>query len=215
MKMSDLNKGKFITFEGIDGCGKSTQVKMLVDKLEQLSMDVITIREPGGTRISESIRDILLYRDTHELSERTEALLMTASRAQLTKEMILPALNKGTWVIADRYADSTLAYQGGGRQINIDSLEKLNQFATYDTMPDLTFFIDILPDEGVKRQKTKLDRIEQAGIDFQSSVRDVYLKLAEKYSDRIVVIDGQEEIDTIHKNIWKEFKKRMLEMYNE
>ncbi len=211
MKMSDLNKGKFITFEGIDGCGKSTQVKMLVEKLEKLKMDVITIREPGGTRISESIRDILLYRDTHELSERTEALLMTASRAQLTKEIILPALKKGTWVIADRYADSTLAYQGGGRQIDIDKLEKLNQFATYDTIPDLTFFIDILPNEGVKRQKTKLDRIEQAGVDFQSGVRDQYLKLAKKYSDRIIIIDGQEDIDAIHKNIWKEFEQKMLE----
>ena len=209
--MSNLNKGKFITFEGIDGCGKSTQVKMLVDKLEQLSINVIAIREPGGTRISESIRDILLYRDTQELGKRTEALLMTASRAQLTKEVILPSLSKGTWVIADRYADSTLAYQGGGREIEVDLLEKLNQFATYDKIPDLTFFIDILPDEGVKRQKTKLDRIEQAGIDFQSSVRNLYLKLAEKYSDRIIIINGQENINTIHENIWQEFEKRMLE----
>ena len=211
MKMSTLNKGKFITFEGIDGCGKSTQVKMLIEKLEQLGMDVITIREPGGTRISESIRDILLYRDTHELSERTEALLMTASRAQLTNEIILPALDKGTWVIADRYADSTLAYQGGGRQVDINSLEKLNQFATYDIVPDLTYFIDILPDEGVKRQKAKLDRIEQAGIDFQSKVRNLYLKLAEKYSDRIIIINGQDDINTIHNNIWQEFEQRMLE----
>ena len=210
--MSTLTKGKFITFEGIDGCGKSTQVKMLVEKLEQLNMDVITIREPGGNRISESIRDILLYRDTHELGGRTEALLMTASRAQLTKEVIVPALEKGTWVIADRYADSTLAYQGGGRQIDIDSLEDLNRFATYDTIPDLTFFIDILSDEGVRRQNTKLDRIEQAGIDFQGRVRDQYLKLAEIYSGRIVVIDGLDEIDAIHKNIWKKFKERMLEI---
>ena len=209
--MSVLNKGKFITFEGIDGCGKSTQVKMLVEKLEQLNMDVITIREPGGTRISESIREILLYRDTHELGERTEALLMTASRTQLTKEVIIPALNKGTWVIADRYADSTLAYQGGGRKVNIEWLEKLNKFATYDTSPDLTFFIDILPYEGVRRQKYKQDRIEQAGIDFQKSTRDLYLKLAEKYSDRIIVINGQEDIDTIHKNIWNKFENRMLE----
>ncbi len=209
--MSILNRGKFITFEGIDGCGKSTQVKMLIEKLEQLKIDVITIREPGGTRISESIRDILLYRDTHELGERTEALLMTASRAQLTKEVILPALNNGVWVIADRYGDSTLAYQGGGRKVDIDSLEKLNKFATYDTVPDLTFFIDILPDEGVRRQKTKLDRIEQAGVDFQSNTRMQYLKLAEKYSNRIIIINGQENIDTIHKNIWKEFKQRMLE----
>ena len=209
--MSALNKGKFITFEGIDGCGKSTQVKMLVEKLKQLNMDVITIREPGGTRISESIRDILLYRDTYELGERTEALLMTASRAQLTKELILPALNEGKWVIADRYADSTLAYQGGGRKVDSEWLKKLNEFATYDTIPDLTFFIDILPDEGVRRQKSKLDRIEQAGIDFQSRTRDLYIKLAEKYSERIIVINGQEDIDTIHKNIWKEFENRMLE----
>jgi len=209
--MSNLNKGKFITFEGIDGCGKSTQVKMLVEKLTQLNMNVITIREPGGTRISESIREILLYRDTHELSERTEALLMTASRAQLTNEIILPTLDKGTWVIGDRYADSTLAYQGGGREVDIDSLNNLNRFATYDTVPDLTFFIDILPDEGARRQNTKQDRIEQAGIDFQSRVRDQYLKLAEKYSDRIIVIDGQQNIDLIHNNIWKEFEQRMLE----
>ncbi len=209
--MSILRNNKFISFEGIDGCGKSTQVKMLVEKLEQLNMDVITIREPGGTRISESIRDILLYRDTHELSERTEALLMTASRAQVTKEVILPALNKGIWVIADRYADSTIAYQGGGRKVDIDSLEKLNQFATYDTVPDLTFFIDILPDEGVRRQKLKQDRIEQAGIDLQSRTRELYLKLAEKYNNRIIVINGQEDINTIHKNIWKEFKQRILE----
>ena len=209
--MFTLNKGKFITFEGIDGCGKSTQVKMLVEKLEQLNMDVITIREPGGTRISESIREILLYRETHELGERTESLLMTASRAQLTKEVILPALSEGTWVIADRYADSTLAYQGGGRGVDVDWLEKLNQFATYDTTPDLTYFIDILPDEGAKRQNTKLDRIEQAGIDFQSSVRDRYLKLVDKYSDRIIIIDGQKDIDAIHENIWNEFKNRVLE----
>ena len=179
-KMSILNKGKFITFEGIDGCGKSTQVKMIVDRLKEIDLDVITIREPGGTRISESIRDILLYRDTHELGERTEALLMTASRAQVTKEIIIPSLNNGKWVIADRYADSTLAYQGGGRKITIDWLEKINQFATYDTVPDLTFFIDILPDEGKKRQKSKLDRIEQAGIDFQSTYKRFISKISKK-----------------------------------
>ncbi|NHZ86016.1 MAG: dTMP kinase [Planctomycetia bacterium] len=209
--MSTFSKGKFITFEGIDGCGKSTQVKMLVENLEQLNMDVITIREPGGTRISESIRDILLYRDTHELDERTESLLMTASRAQLTKEKILPALNNGTWVIADRYADSTLAYQGGGRKIDVEWLVKLNKFATFDTEPDLTFFIDISPDEGIRRQKTKQDRIEQAGIDFQKRTRERYLKLAERYSNRIIIINGQEDINTIHNNIWKEFEQRMLE----
>ena len=209
--MSNFNKGKLVTFEGIDGCGKSTQVKMLVEKLEKLGMDVITVREPGGTRISESIRDILLYRDTYELGDRTEALLMTASRAQLTAEVILPALKNGTWVIADRYADSTIAYQGGGRNVEIKRLDKLNQFATYDTVPDLTIFIDIIPEEGVRRQKTKLDRIEQAGIDFQSRTRDIYLKLAKKNSDRVIIINGEQDIKTIHNDIWEIFKKRMLE----
>lgn len=210
-KMSILNKGKFITFEGIDGCGKSTQVKMIVERLKELDLNVVTIREPGGTRISESIRDILLYRDTHELGERTEALLMTASRAQVTKEVIIPSLNDGKWVIADRYADSTLAYQGGGRKITIDWLEKINQFATYDTVPDLTFFIDILPDEGKKRQKTKLDRIEQAGIDFQARTRDLYLKLAKKYSNRYFIVDGHDKIEVINDIIWSEIRKRLLE----
>jgi len=206
-----LNKGKFLTFEGIDGCGKSTQVKMLVDKLKKSGVDVITIREPGGTRISESIRDILLYRDTHELGERTEALLMTASRAQVTKEIIIPALKNEKWVIADRYADSTIAYQGGGRNITVDWLEKINQFATYETVPDLTFFIDILPDEGKKRQNSKLDRIEQAGIEFQARTRKAYLKLADRNNDRFVIIDGHDEIDVIHDKIWKKIDKRLLE----
>ena len=206
-----MKKGKFITFEGIDGCGKSTQVKMLVSRLQEIEIDVITVREPGGTRISESIREILLYRDTHELGERTEALLMTASRAQLTKEVILPALNDGKWVIADRYADSTLAYQGGGRKITLDWLDKINQFATYETVPDLTFFIDILPSEGEKRQNSKLDRIEQAGIEFQSQTRDQYLNLFEKYPNRIKKIDGHQSIESIHDSIWEELKKSLLE----
>ena len=206
-----MNKGKFITFEGIDGCGKSTQVKMLVDKLQKMGIDTITVREPGGTRISESIRDILLYRDTHELGERTEALLMTASRAQLTKEIIIPSLNDGKWVIADRYADSTLAYQGGGRKITLDWLEKINQFATYEIIPDLTFFIDILPSEGEKRQNSKLDRIEQAGLDFQSHTRDQYLELLKKYPDRIKKIDGHDSIENINNSIWEELKKSLLE----
>lgn len=211
MRKSILNKGKFITFEGIDGCGKSTQVRMLVDKLQQFDLNVVTVREPGGTRISESIREILLYRDTHELGERTEALLMTASRAQVTKEVIDPALEEGQWVVADRYADSTLAYQGGGRNITIDWLEKLNQFATYETVPDLTFYIDVLPNIGKERQNSRLDRIEQAGLEFQERARNIYLKLAERYSERFIVIDGHKDIESIHHNIWKELEKRLLE----
>ena len=208
--MSTSIKGKFITFEGIDGCGKSTQVEMLVAKLVDMNIDVISIREPGGSRVSESIRDILLNRKTAELDDRTEALLMTASRAQITKEKILPTLSSGTWVIADRYADSTIAYQGGGRKINIDWLKKLNQFATYETVPDLTFFIDISVEEGVSRQKAEKDRIEKAGADFQKRTREMYLKLVETNPDRITKIDGSRNIDAIHASIWAKFEEKLL-----
>jgi len=208
--MSTSIKGKFITFEGIDGCGKSTQVEMLVAKLVDMNINVISIREPGGSRVSESIRDILLNRKTAELDDRTEALLMTASRAQITKEKILPTLSSGTWVIADRYADSTIAYQGGGRKINIDWLKKLNQFATYETVPDLTFFIDISVEEGVSRQKAEKDRIEKAGADFQKRTREMYLKLVETNPDRITKIDGSRNIDAIHASIWAKFEEKLL-----
>jgi len=208
--MSISNRGKFITFEGIDGCGKSTQVEMLVAKLVAMDIDVISIREPGGNRISESIRDILLNHKTIELGNRTEALLMTASRAQITKDKILPALASETWVIADRYADSTLAYQGGGRKINVDWLKKLNQFATYETVPDLTFFIDITVEEGIRRQKAEKDRIEKAGVDFQKRTREMYLKIVETNPDRIIKIDGSRNIDAIHAYIWAKFKEKLL-----
>lgn len=210
IRMSISNRGKFITFEGIDGCGKSTQVEMLVAKLVAMDIDVISIREPGGNRISESIRDILLNHKTIELGNRTEALLMTASRAQITKDKILPALASETWVIADRYADSTLAYQGGGRKINVDWLKKLNQFATYETVPDLTFFIDITVEEGIRRQKAEKDRIEKAGVDFQKRTREMYLKIVETNPDRIIKIDGSRNIDAIHAYIWAKFKEKLL-----
>ena len=124
------SKGLFITFEGIDGCGKSTQVKLLVDYLNQTGDKTIMVREPGGTKISEEIRDILLNRHLDDISDRTEALLMTGSRSQLTYEIILPELENGFNVVADRYYDSTLAYQGGGRELNLEWLIKLNYFAT-------------------------------------------------------------------------------------
>ena len=147
-KMSTSNKGLFISFEGIDGCGKSTQVQLLMDKFEKDGVDSMLVREPGGSTISEEIRNILLKTRSETMSARAEALLMTASRAQLTKDTILPALERGTCVIADRYQDSTLAYQGGGRGLDVDYLIQLNTFATYALEPDLTFYIDISSEEG-------------------------------------------------------------------
>jgi dTMP kinase len=206
--MSIFNRTRFITFEGIDGCGKSTQARLLLERLQAGGLAVILVREPGGTQISEAIRQILLHRDTDELADRTEALLMTASRAQLTREVILPALQAGKWVIADRYADSTLAYQGGGRGLDLDWLIQLNSFATYDLFPDISFFIDILPEVALRRQAAVRDRIEREGADFQTRVRATYLEIIKRFPERFVAVDGHRAVEEIHEQIWQELIRR-------
>jgi dTMP kinase len=202
------SKGKFITFEGIDGCGKSTQVKKLVEFFNKTKKTAIFVREPGGTQISEEIREILLNRHLEDISDRTEALLMTGSRSQLTHEIIIPNLNKGLHVLADRYSDSTLAYQGGGRQIDIEWLIRLNQFATYNIEPNVTFYIDVLPEEALKRKNQEKDRIEMAGIELQSRVRNAYLELAKRFQSRYIIIDGHDSIENIHDVIINHIKQR-------
>ena len=207
-QMSTSDKARFISFEGIDGSGKSTQATLFLDKLIQKGKQGILVREPGGTPISEAIRHVLLTKGNRQMVARTEALLMTASRSQLTKEVILPNLEQNRWVIADRYADSTLAYQGGGRELNLDWLQDLNKFATYDLEPNVTFVIDILPKEALRRRGQTEDRIEEEGIAFQKRVRRTYLKLAQQYSDRIIVIDGHMDREIIHDNIWDQINRR-------
>ncbi len=195
--------GVFISFEGIDGCGKSTQVDLLINKLKDIGKNPVLVREPGGTGISEEIRDTLLKTQNSLMSSRTEALLMTASRAQLTKEIIIPELANNRYIIADRFKDSTLAYQSGGRGLNLEFLIKLNNFATYDIDPDLTFFIDIDPVSAEQRIKSNsLDRIESAGIKFQTKVRESYLKIAKLFPARFHIIDGMDTIQNIHNSIW-------------
>ncbi|MBT3946707.1 MAG: dTMP kinase [Candidatus Marinimicrobia bacterium] len=203
-------KGKFITFEGIDGCGKSTQVKLLIDALNRSENKTILVREPGGTTISEEIRDILLHRHLEDICDRTEALLMTGSRAQLTYEIIQPNLSAGINVIADRYTDSTLAYQGGGRNIELEWLIQLNRFATYNLEPNVTFFVDILPEEASRRKSQEKDRIERAGIDLQAKVRNAYLELVDRFQDRFVLINGHDTIENIHGSILLEIQRRHL-----
>ena len=207
-QMSTSDKARFISFEGIDGSGKSTQATLFLDKLIQKGKQGILVREPGGTPISVAIRHVLLTKGNRQMVARTEALLMTASRSQLTKEVILPNLEQNRWVIADRYADSTLAYQGGGRELNLDWLQDLNKFATYDLEPNVTFVIDILPKEALRRRGQTEDRIEEEGIAFQKQVRRTYLELAQQYSDRIIVIDGHMDREIIQDNIWDEINRR-------
>jgi dTMP kinase len=172
--------------------------------------NTILVREPGGTIISEEIRQILLHHHISNISDRTEALLMTGSRSQLTYEVIMPELINGQNVIADRFYDSTLAYQGGGRKLDLDWLIKLNHFATYDLEPDVTFLIDILPEEASKRKSKEGDRIERAGIELQTLVRDTYLELSIRFKERIVVIDGHDTIENIHSLIIEELKRKQI-----
>ena len=206
--MSSLNNAKFITFEGIDGCGKSTQARLLLEYMNNSGVETILVREPGGTNISESIREILLHSSSSQMGDRTESLLMTASRAQLTQEVIVPNIDQGKFVIADRYSDSTLAYQGGGRNLDIEWLIELNNYATFTLLPDITFFVDIRPEEALRRLDSDKDRIEGEGIEFQTLVRKTYQILAEKFNDRYVIIDGYAEKGDIHKKVLNEMKRR-------
>ena len=195
-----ISSGKFITFEGVDGCGKSTQAEKLVEKLFEAKISAVTVREPGGDPISESIRKLLLHAE-ESMSDRAEALLMIASRA-LTDKVILPHIINGKWVVADRYADSTLAYQGGGRGLGVKALEEINAFGTYTLKPDITFFIDIPIEKADKRMSVSRDRIEKEGSSFQQRVRDQYLAINAKDPERVILINGEQSIDKVFEDIW-------------
>jgi dTMP kinase len=206
----------FITFEGIDFCGKSTQVELLQNYLIEKSKNVLLIREPGGTEISEKIRDILLDKKNYKMAMESEILLFSASRAQLVREKIRPFLEQGFYVISDRFHDSTTAYQGYGRGIPIESVKHINSVAIEHTIPDLTFFIDIPVSESVIRKNLRhpneLDRIEISHDHFYEKVRDGYLQIA-RQEKRIRVIDGTLSIPEIHNIIINElivFEKKVF-----
>ena len=203
------SRGKFITFEGIDGAGKTTQAAMLVEFLEKQKLSISFVREPGGDPISESIRKLLLHSE-ETMSDRAEALLMIASRAQLTDKVILPYLLNGRWVVSDRYADSTLAYQGGGRGLSSIALKEINYFGTYTLKPDLTFFIDISVEEANKRVSVSRDRIEKEGEEFQQRVRDFYTNLHTEEPERVILINGENSIDAIHNEIWSIVNEKLM-----
>ncbi len=193
----------FITFEGIDFCGKSTQIKKLEEYLVNKHKIVKVIREPGGTLISEKIRDILLDKNNDLMVMETEILLFSASRAQLVREKIKPYLDNGFYVISDRFHDSSTAYQGYGRGLSVEAIKNIHKIAIGETVPDITFLIDIPIDIAHQRKSVKsgeLDRIEMSDINFYNRVRDGYLKIA-KEEKRFKVIDGNRNVDIIHKDI--------------
>ena len=210
--------GKLITFEGIDGSGKSTQIQLLEAEFEKLGISYKTFREPGGTKLSEKIRTILLDKENIELYSNAESLLFAAARAQLTAEQIKPAITKGEFVICDRFTDSTIAYQGYGRGLNINNLELINTIATDGLIPDITFILDIDPQKATERLKTvNPDRMEAAGIDFFKKIRQGYCQIREQNQSRCIVINGekpQKDISKqIHHIIMKRFKKELTCSY--
>ena len=210
--------GKLITFEGIDGSGKSTQIQLLEAEFEKLGISYKTFREPGGTKLSEKIRIILLDKENIELYSNAESLLFAAARAQLTAEQIKPAITKGEFVICDRFTDSTIAYQGYGRGLSINNLELINTIATDGLIPDITFILDIDPQKATERLKTvNPDRMEAAGIDFFKKIRQGYCQIREQNQSRCIVINGekpQKDISKeIHHIIMKRFKKELTCSY--
>jgi dTMP kinase len=198
-------KGMLITFEGIDYSGKTTQAKKLFNYLKRKGYKVILLREPGGEKVSEKIRQVLLSSRNTGMNPLTELLLYEAARAQLVSRVILPALRRGKLVICDRFYDSTLAYQGYGRGLNIKTIDYLNEVSVSGLKPDLTILIDIPLDVFSKRMRKnnkKKDRIEKEKMNFYRKVRDGYLKIAGKEKKRFKTIDGSGEIEVV----WEEVK---------
>jgi dTMP kinase len=206
-------KGIFITFEGIDGSGKTTQIKLLHKFLKEKGFNTVITREPGGTALGDSIRKILLDPKNNGPVARAEALLFEAARAELTEKVIVPALDKGEIVICDRFFDSTLAYQGFARGLGIDSLLDLSLWATSGLAPDITFLLSLDVSDSEKRldrQSRKRDRIEHEDGDFKKKLQAGYIELAGRFKDRIVLIDANKGINKIFSDIRANMLKLLI-----
>ena len=209
-----MARGKFITFEGGEGCGKSTQVKRLTEALEHEGVEVVLTREPGGTWLSEEIRHLIKDQTTDAPCDRSELLLFLAARAQLVKNVIRPALEAGKWVVSDRFSDSTLAYQGYGRGLPLEILRETNDFACEGLRPDLTLLLDVDPETARARMRgreaataTTADRIERAGEDFHARLRAGFAELAKSEPERIVTIDANGGADEVWESVWKSMRR--------
>lgn len=197
-----MSKPLFISFEGPEGAGKTTVLNILIAELQpKLGNKLVTTREPGGNPISEAIRAILQPEDDNGLEKRTEALLYAAARRQHLVEIIQPALAAGKVVISDRYVDSSLAYQGGGRDLGVEKIWQINQFAIDGLLPDLTIYLDVPSELGLARvtanRKGKIDRLDKESLAFHQKVRQTYLKLQSEFSDRIKIVDATQPLDKV------------------
>lgn len=203
----------FITIEGVEGSGKSSSTNDVVNRLRKEGYDIITTREPGGTPIAEKIRDIILDVNNTNLDPRAEALLYAASRRQHLIEKVWPALKQDKIVICDRFIDSSLAYQGGARNLGIDNITNINMFATENTWPDLTLLFDINPELGLERirknQGREVNRLDLEKIEFHKKVRETFLRLAKKYPDRYVIIDASKSQKEVEEEVYNIIKERL------
>lgn len=207
-----MKRGMFITFEGPEGSGKSTQIRLLDERLHAGGIRTLLTREPGGTSTGEAIRNLLQHDSTDaEMAHRTEVLLFCASRAQLVEQVIRPALLQGAWVLCDRFTDSTLAYQGYGRGFALDQLRALNDFATGGLKPDLTLLLDIPVDESYRRiseRTTEIDRIERTERTFHERLRAGYLELAQAEPARFRVLTSARPLEQTSAEVWQLVQKR-------
>lgn len=201
--------GYFITFEGIENSGKSTQMHKLSERLAAMGLDYIKVREPGGTRIGERIRAVLLDATLSEMSPWSEVLLYAAARAQLVAEVIRPALDAGKIVLCDRYIDSSLAYQGAGLHLGVESVAEINHRVTLGLMPDLTLLYDLPAETALARQKDSRDRIEQRSLDYYLAVREAYLAQARAAAERIVRLNARDPVEEVAEATWQVVAERL------
>jgi len=214
MPLNPKATGRLISFEGSEGSGKSTQISLLAARLIKEKRDVVTVREPGGTEIGEQIRNIIVHNSKgDEMCAETELLLFAAARAQLVREVIVPALMAGKIVLSDRFLDSSTVYQGIARNLAADPVAQINRFAVGNVMPRLTIVIDVPTEVSLARLKQRAsdlpDRMERENIDFYTKVREGYLVLAKGMPERFILIDGTKSTDVIEKKIWSEIQARL------
>ncbi|MFT7466242.1 MAG: dTMP kinase [Brevundimonas sp.] len=198
-----MSKGKFITIDGVEGAGKSTQIDLICSYLHRKGIEVVRTREPGGTDLGEKIRSLLLDVDNKEMHSDTELLLMFSSRNELIQNKIIPALDKGHWVVSDRFTDASFAYQGGGRMLDLDRISKLESWVLGEFQPDLTLLLDVSVDIGMTRIEARAakDRIELEERAFFERVRSVFIDRSKSYPERIKLIDASGSISEIHTKI--------------
>ena len=208
-----MNRGIFITIEGVEGVGKSTNIEFIKQYLGNLNIDYLVTREPGGTLLAENIRDLLLSIGDDSPVELCELLLIFSARAQHIEKVIEPALKGGTWVICDRFTDATYAYQGGGRGMNAKLISELETMVQGSLRPDLTIILDLDPETGLSRARNRgeLDRFEREHVDFFMKVREVYLQIAANYPERCAVINAGNELDEVSRDIELLLKTRLFE----